>query len=31
MEAHSLANRLLGREDLPRIVETEALWSEDEG
>ena len=29
-EAHSLANRLLGKEDLPRIVETRRLWEEDQ-
>lgn len=29
-EAHSLANRLLGRDDLPRIVESDALFSEPE-
>jgi len=28
-EAHSRANRLPGREDLPRIVETEAVWGEE--
>jgi CRISPR-associated protein Cas1 len=28
-EAHSLANVLLGRRDLPRIVETRKLWAED--
>lgn len=28
-EAHSLANRLLGREDLPRIVETRVLWEDE--
>jgi CRISPR-associated protein Cas1 len=28
-EAHALANRLLGKSDLPRIVETERLWNED--
>ena len=27
-EAHALANRLLGRLDLPRIVETRRLWEE---
>jgi len=27
-EAHSLANRLLGRKNLPRIVEMDSLWSE---
>ncbi len=27
-EAHALANALLGRRDMPRIVETEKLWSE---
>ncbi len=27
-EAHALANRLLGREDLPRVVETRKLWEE---
>lgn len=29
-EAHSLANALLGKDDIPRIVETEALLSEEE-
>ena len=28
-EAHALANRLLGKNDLPRVVETEQLWTED--
>ncbi|HZU34520.1 MAG TPA: CRISPR-associated endonuclease Cas1 [Gemmataceae bacterium] len=28
-EAHSLANRLLGRTDMPRVVETRQLWDED--
>ena len=28
-EAHALANRLLGRKDMPRIVETEEIWAED--
>jgi CRISP-associated protein Cas1 len=27
-EAHALANRLLGKTDLPRIVETRCLWDE---
>lgn len=27
-EAHALANRLLGRNDLPRVVETRQLWEE---
>jgi CRISPR-associated protein Cas1 len=27
-EAHALANRLLGRLDMPRVVETRALWDE---
>jgi CRISP-associated protein Cas1 len=27
-EAHALANRLLGRDDLPRVVETRKLWDE---
>lgn len=27
-EAHALANALLGRRDLPRVVETRALWTE---
>jgi CRISPR-associated protein Cas1 len=27
-EAHSLANRLLGRSDLPRIVETRTIWAD---
>ncbi len=27
-EAHSLANRLLGKTDLPRVVETRRLWDE---
>jgi len=27
-EAHALANRLLGRNDLPRVVETRRLWGE---
>ncbi|MEX1026458.1 MAG: CRISPR-associated endonuclease Cas1 [Candidatus Paceibacterota bacterium] len=27
-EAHALANTLLGRNDIPRIVETESLWQE---
>jgi CRISPR-associated protein Cas1 len=27
-EAHGLANRLLGRQDLPRVVETRLLWDE---
>lgn len=28
-EAHALANRLLGKADMPRIVETQELWRED--
>ena len=29
-EAHSVANRLLGHDkEMPRIVETEAVWAED--
>jgi CRISPR-associated protein Cas1 len=27
-EAHALANRLLGKNDLPRVVETRRLWDE---
>jgi CRISPR-associated protein Cas1 len=27
-EAHALANRLLGRLDMPRVVETRSLWDE---
>jgi CRISPR-associated protein Cas1 len=27
-EAHALANRLLGRRDMPRVVQTRALWDE---
>jgi hypothetical protein len=27
-EAHALANRLLGRLDMPRVVQTRALWDE---
>jgi CRISP-associated protein Cas1 len=27
-EAHGLANRLLGRDDLPRVVETRQIWDE---
>jgi CRISPR-associated protein Cas1 len=27
-EAHALANRLLGRQDMPRVVETRSLWDE---
>jgi hypothetical protein len=27
-EAHALANRLLGKADLPRVVETRQLWDE---
>ena len=30
-EAHALANRLLGRNDLPRVVETKQLWNEPPG
>lgn len=29
-EAHSLANRLLGKTDIPRIVETETLFAEEQ-
>ena len=29
-EAHALANRLLGRNDMPRIIETETLFAEGE-
>ncbi|MFC1759089.1 CRISPR-associated endonuclease Cas1 [Planctomycetota bacterium] len=29
-EAHALANRLLGKNDMPRIIETETLFAEDE-
>ncbi len=29
-EAHALANAMLGRHDLPKIVETEQLWKEPE-
>lgn len=29
-EAHALANTLLGRHDIPRIVETEDIWTEQE-
>lgn len=29
-EAHALANALLGRKDIPKIVETEELWKEEE-
>jgi CRISP-associated protein Cas1 len=28
-EAHSLANALLGRNDLPRVVQTRVLWEAD--
>src|SRR5438128_5575317 len=28
-EAHALANKLLGKSDMPRIVETKQLWAED--
>ena len=28
-EAHSLANALLGRNDLPRVVQTRVLWETD--
>jgi CRISPR-associated protein Cas1 len=28
-EAHALANALLGKRDLPRVVETRTLWAED--
>jgi CRISPR-associated protein Cas1 len=28
-EAHALANALLGRDDIPRIVETEDIWKEE--
>ena len=27
-EAHALANALLGKRDLPRVVETRQLWDE---
>ena len=30
-EAHALANRLLGKTDMPRIVATRALWEEGTG
>jgi hypothetical protein len=30
-EAHALANRLLGKADLPRVVETRQLWDEATG
>jgi hypothetical protein len=30
-EAHGLANRLLGRDDLPRVVETRRIWDEPKG
>jgi CRISPR-associated protein Cas1 len=30
-EAHALANRLLGKADLPRVVETKRLWDEATG
>jgi len=30
-EAHALANRRLGRNDLPRVVETRRLWEESKG
>lgn len=29
-EAHALANSLLGRKDIPRIVETATLWQDDQ-
>ena len=29
-EAHALANTLLGRHDIPRIVETEDIWTEQD-
>jgi hypothetical protein len=29
-EAHALANQLLGRRDLPRVVETRKLWEDDQ-
>lgn len=29
-EAHALANRLLGRRDLPQIVQTNVMWAEEE-
>ena len=28
-EAHALANKLLGKSDMPRIVETKQLWADD--
>lgn len=28
-EAHGLANRLLGKSDLPRVVETRVIWADD--
>ena len=30
-EAHALANRLLGKNDLPRVIETRTLWDETTG
>jgi hypothetical protein len=30
-EAHAVANRLLGRNDMPEIVRTRDLWSEGAG
>jgi CRISPR-associated protein Cas1 len=30
-EAHALANSLLGKRDLPRVVETRTIWPEDAG
>jgi CRISP-associated protein Cas1 len=30
-EAHALANALLGRRDLPRVVETRVVWEEGDG
>jgi hypothetical protein len=27
-EAHAVANRLLGKADMPRVVETRKLWDE---
>ena len=30
-EAHALANALLGKRDLPRVVEMRTIWAEDAG
>jgi CRISPR-associated protein Cas1 len=30
-EAHALANALLGKRDLPRVIETQTIWAEDAG